>query len=153
MKDHIISHRQDPVQLEKLYRSNKGSFKKEFNALYPELKGSIFAEFWNERLNYHSEELNRGSAGEIFFVLIASLVAGIIAKFPAFFGIEEEFFYPRNIGFIVFPFLAAYFARKHKLSAKKIGIILISVLFGAVCINWLPDVRVIDALVRCWIHL
>ncbi len=153
MKDHIISHRQDPVQLEKLYRSNKGSFKKEFNALYPELKGSIFAEFWNERLNYHSEELNRGSAGEIFFVLIASLVAGIIAKFPAFFGIEEEFFYPRNIGFIVFPFLAAYFARKNKLSAKKIGIILISVLFGALFINWLPDVRESDTLVLSCIHL
>ncbi|HEV2830558.1 MAG TPA: hypothetical protein VGW31_01140, partial [Hanamia sp.] len=120
MKDEILSHLNEPTQLEKLYRANKVSFKREFNTLYPELKGNVVADFWNERLNYEIDEINWGSKRELLFVLVAALVAGIIAKLPAFFSISEDFFYPRNIGFIVFPMLTAYFAWKNKLSTGKI---------------------------------
>lgn len=153
MKEQIISHSQDPVQLERLYRSNKGTFRKDFNTLYPELKGSTLAEFWNERLNYESDEISWESGRELFFVLIASLIAGIIAKFPAIFGINEEFFYPRNIGFIVFPMLAAYFAWKNKLSAGKIAVIVITMLFGVIYINVLPYLPNSDTLILACIHL
>ena len=51
MKDEILTHLNDPRQLEKLYRTNKVPFKREFSTLYPELKGNPLADFWNERLN------------------------------------------------------------------------------------------------------
>ncbi len=153
MKDQILTNFKDPVSLEKLYRNNKNTFKKDFNALYPELKGSTLAEFWNERLNFESEDINWGSARELIFVLLASLVAGFIAKLPAIFGIDEEFFYPRNIGFIVFPMLAAYFAWKNKLPAGKIAVVVISFLIGAIFINSLPNVGESDVVILSCIHL
>lgn len=105
MKDQIMNHLDNASALERLYRSNKGNFRKDFNSIYTEIKDKPLAGFWNERLNYEADELSWGSAKDLVFVIIISLIAGMIAKLPALFGIDEEFFYPRNIGFIVFPML------------------------------------------------
>ena len=153
MKDEILAHLNKPTELEKLYRANKVSFKREFNTLYPELKGNVVADFWNERLNYESDEINWGSKRELLFVLIAALVAGVIAKLPAFLSISEDFFYPRNIGFIIFPALTAYFAWKNKLSTRKIAFIIGAALAGLIFINLLPDVTKSDTTILSCIHL
>jgi hypothetical protein len=153
MKEDIIIHLDNAAYLEKMYRGNKSAFKDEFNKLYPELKGNSAAEFWNERLNYKPEEIFRHKSSEILFVTFASLVAGIIAKLPAIFKIQEEFFFTRNIGFIIFPALTAYFARKNKLSARKIIPIAITFLAGLIFINLLPDIETSDTLVLSCIHL
>src|SRR5215218_8323513 len=110
MKDEILAHLNDPKHLEKIYRSNKVLFKREFGTLYPELRGNTLADFWNERLHYESDGINWGTRRELLFVIIAALIAGVIAKLPAFLKLHEEFFYTRNIGFIIFPVLLAYFA-------------------------------------------
>ena len=78
----ILTNIDNPRQLEKLYRDNKTAFKSEFNLLYPELTDHKLAAYWNERLNYESSEISWGSSKELTFVVIASLVAGLIAKFP-----------------------------------------------------------------------
>ena len=153
MKDEILSYLNDPRQLERMYRTNKVHFKREFRTLYPELKGNTLADFWNERLNYESDEINWGTGRELLFVIIASLVAGVIAKLPAFLSINEDFFYPRNIGFIIFPALMAYFAWKNKLSSGKIAFIAGTTLVGLIFINSLPDVKSSDTLVLSCIHL
>jgi len=153
MKDEILTHLNDPRQLEKLYRTNKLPFKREFSTLYPELKGNPLADFWNERLNYESDEINWGTGRELLFVIIASLTAGVIAKLPALLSVTEAFFYPRNIGFIVFPVLSAYFAWKNKLSAGKITLIAGTTLAGLLFINFLPDVKKSDTLILSCIHL
>jgi hypothetical protein len=153
MKDEILTHLNNPRQLEKMYRTNKVPFKRAFNTLYPELQGNTLADFWNERLNYESDEISWGSARELLFVIIAALVAGVIAKLPTLAGINEEFFYPRNIGFIIFPALTAYFAWKNKLSAGKIAFIVGATLVGLIFINSLPDVKKSDTLVLSCIHL
>ncbi|QHV95295.1 hypothetical protein [Spirosoma endbachense] len=153
MKDEIIAHLNDPGQLEKLYRSNKVPFKRAFSTLYPELKGNTLADFWNERLNYESDELTWGTSRELSFVIIASLVAGLIAKLPAFLNIDQEFFYSRNIGFIIFPVLSAYFAWKNNLATPKIASIAGLTLVGLLFINFLPDVKKSDTLILSCIHL
>ena len=53
MREDIIAHLNEPGQLERLYRTNKLSFKQAFSTLYPQLKGNTLAECWNERLNYY----------------------------------------------------------------------------------------------------
>ncbi len=153
MKDEIINHLNNPSQLEKLYRSNKAPFKREFSSLYPELKGNILADFWNERLNYESDEINWGTGKELYFVIIASLVAGFIAKLPALLSLNEELFYSRNIGFIVFPALSAFFAWKNQLSIAKIAIIAGATLIGLVFINSLPHNDKSDTLILSCIHV
>ncbi|HVG16473.1 MAG TPA: hypothetical protein VM935_15985 [Chitinophagaceae bacterium] len=153
MKEEILSHLNDPRQLEKLYRSNKLPFKREFGLLYPELKGNVIADFWNERLSYENEEISWGTGKDLLFVVIASLVAGLIAKMPALLSISEDYFYPRNIGFIIFPALFAYFAWKNNLSTGKIALIFGLTIIGLIYINVLPDNEKSDTLILACIHL
>ncbi|MGL6269859.1 MAG: hypothetical protein ACRC2O_18140, partial [Chitinophagaceae bacterium] len=93
MKDEILAHINNPGQLEIMYRTNKVPFKQAFGTIYPELKGNAIADCWNERLNYESNEINWGTGRELLFVIIASLIAGIIAKLPAILHLDKEFFY------------------------------------------------------------
>lgn len=153
MKNEILINLNDPKQLEKLYRTNKGLFRREFSALYPTLKGNSIADFWNERLNYEGDQVNLRAGKELLFVIIASLIAGIIAKMPAFLNIDEEFFYTRNIGFVVFPALTAWFAWKSKLSTGKIAFIVSATLAGLIFINFLPNVAQSDSIMLSCIHL
>jgi hypothetical protein len=121
--------------------------------LYPELKDNTLAAFWNERLNFTREEISWGTSKDLVFVIIASLLAGTIAKLPAILNIDEEFFYSRNVGFIIFPVLSAYFAWKRKLSTGKIAFIVGITLVGLIFINSLPDVKTSDTLILSCIHL
>ncbi|MES2277178.1 MAG: hypothetical protein V4592_14210 [Bacteroidota bacterium] len=153
MTDEILTHINNPKQLEKMYRTNKVTFKRAFDTLYPELKGNTLADYWNERLNYESDEINWGTGNESLMVIVAALVAGLIAKLPAFLHIDEEFFYSRNVGFIIFPLLSAYFAWKNKLSTGKIAFIAGATLAGLLFINLFPDVKKSDTLILSCVHL
>ena len=153
MKNEILSNLDNPGQLERLYRADKPTFKRAFKSLYPDLKDSNLAGFWNERLNFAGEEVLLGTGKDLIFIIIGALFAGMIAKLPAIFSINEDFFYPRNIGFIVFPVLSAYFAWKNKLPTGKIVFIACTTLVGLVFINSLPDVKESDTLILSCIHL
>lgn len=153
MRDEILSNIHNPGQLEKLYRSNKADFKQEFSGIYSQLSGNVLADFWYERLNYESDAISWGSRNEFIFVVVASLIAGLLAKIPAIFPISEEFFYPRNIGFIILPLLTAYFAWKNKLPVKKISFISGVIVVCLVYINSLPNTAKSDTLQLACIHL
>lgn len=153
MNEEILTHINDPAYLESLYRKNKSGFKDSFSQIYPELQGNIMAQFWNERLNYDSDRISWGSRSEWKFVVIAALLAGILAKFPAIFSIDEEFFYPRNLAFIAFPFVTAYFAWKNNLSIQSLAIPFGVILVSSLYINLLPENQESDTLILACIHL
>jgi hypothetical protein len=153
MKESIQSLWDNPSSLEKYYRKNKSEFRKEFNQLYTDLQGQALAEFWHHRLHYDSDRISWGSQREWKFVLIAALLAGILAKFPAIFSIDEEFFYPRNLAFIAFPFVMAYFAWKQKLAVQSLAIPIGVILIAAVYINLLPENQESDTFALACIHL
>jgi hypothetical protein len=152
----ILTNIDNPKQLEKLYRDNKTAFKTEFNLLYPELKDTKLADYWNERLNYESSEISWGSNKELTFVIIASLIAGVIAKLPELLNIIPESFYQRNLGFIIFPILTTYFIWRQRLSIKKIVFVPIAIgtfLIALIFINLLPADNKSDTLILSCIHL
>jgi len=153
MKDLITAHINEPQQLEKLYRSNKAVFKRAFRTLYPDLQGNPIVEVWHERLSYDSDDISWGTSQEVWLVVLASLMAGTIAKLPAFAHLDQEFFYTRNIGFIIFPLLAAYFAWKNKLPTSKMAIMGAIFLLGGLFINLLPNTSSSDTLTLSCIHL
>lgn len=153
MKENIQNNLDNPKILEKLYRDDKGAFKRAFNALYADIKENEVAQIWNERLNFENEGISWGTSQELLFVVIVSIVAGIIAKIPSMTGIDPEYFYPRNIAFIVFPMLTAYFAWKQKVSPQKLAIASVAVLCSVVYINILPHNDKSDTLVLACIHL
>ena len=120
MKNKIINNLNNPSQLEKLYRENKASFKKEFNQLYPEYQNLLVLQYWNERLNFETEKKTFGSKKELLFVLVIALLAGIVANIPNITGINEERFFSKNIAFIVFPFLSFYYITSQKSEIAKL---------------------------------
>lgn len=153
MKDEILTHLNDPKQLEALYRTNRAPFKRAFSTIYPEIKGNVLADFWNERLTYEADEIHWGTGRELLFILIASLAAGFIAKIPDIFQVSEDFFYPRNIGFIFLPLLTAYFAWKNNLNFKTMAVIYGVMLVSLIYINILPEDTNSDTLMLACIHL
>jgi hypothetical protein len=153
MRDEILSNLNNPEQLERLYRADKSAFKKAFKTLDADIKDNSLLAFWNARLNYTRDDISWGTRKDLLFILLAALVAGVIARFPTIFNIDQEYFYQRNIGFIIFPMLSAYFAWKNNLSIGKIVFIAGTALAGLFFINFLPDNKKSDTLILSCIYL
>lgn len=153
MREEIILNLDNPRQLEKLYREHTKMFKREFNRLFPEIQDHPVAQIWNERLNFEQEEISWGAKNELTFVILACLVAAVVVKIPSFTSINEDFFYMRNTGFVVFPFLTAYFAWRQSLPLKKVLLIAGLLLCSLIYINCLPQNPKSDTLVLACIHL
>ena len=153
MKEEIVKNLHNPHQLEKLYRDNKTTFKIEFESVYPEIHDNPVAQFWYERLNFEQDSISWGSKNELLLVIVISLIAGIVAKLPNIFSIDPDFFYPRNLSFIFFPMLTAYFAWKQKLDIKGIVIVATSIVISIIYINLLPADPSSDTLILACIHL
>lgn len=152
MQQEIKNHIDDPAYLENLYRKNKSGFKTAFTAVYPEMTDSVTAKIWHERLTYESNSISWGSKNDFLFVAISAFLAGMIARIPFTFSVSEDFFYPRNIAFIVFPFLTAFFAWKTKLAPKTIAIISAISVACLIYINSLPE-KETDILILACLHL
>ncbi len=153
MRQQILNHLEDPDQLEKLYRSNSSEFVKVFNSVFPEIKDDKLAQYWHARLGYERSEISWGTKNDWIFILLASLVAGLMAKIPAIFQIKPEFFYTRNIGFIVFPALASYFIWKRNIPLPRILLTVAAFALAAVYINFLPDLPNNDTIILACLHV
>ena len=129
------------------------TFKRAFNHIYPEIHDKTIAQIWNERLSFENEEISWGTNNELIFVIVASLISGLIAKIPDFISITPEYFYPRNLTFVIFPFLTAYFAWKQKMQTKKVITVFIAILISVLYINLLPNDTKSDTLILACIHL
>jgi len=152
MTEDIKQNLDNPKQLERMYRDDKSTFKKEFNRIYSDIQESQIAKVWYERLNFETEEISWGTNNELIFVVVSSFIAGMIAKIPEFTSITADFFYPRNLAFIVFPILTVYFSWKNSLNTKRIIAISTTFIVAAIYINLLPDSDS-DTLILSCIHL
>jgi hypothetical protein len=153
MENEIKININNPKQLEKLYREHKGAFTIAFNNIYQELTNEPAAQAWNERINYKDEHITWGSKNEIIFIVVAAFVGGLIAKMPSFFGIEYDVYMSKNIGFVVFPILTAYFIWKQQLSMTKLILPLILFLGSAIFVNSLPYNEKSATFILATIHL
>ena len=153
MREKIKNNLDNPIQLERLYQENRITFKREFNLIYPDIRETATAQIWNARLNFENEKISWGTSKELIFVIVLSFIAGLIAKIPDFTEITPDYFYPRNIAFVVFPLLSAYFAWKYKNQTKNILIVSVVFLISVIYINVLPNDPSSDTLILACIHL
>ena len=93
------------------------------------------------------------SKKDMIFVAIAVFIAGWIVKIPRLIHQEEDLFFARNIGFIVFPALLFYFTWKRKTNFKTLITPAIILLAAAIFINSLPQDEKSDTLILSCIHL
>lgn len=153
MQNDILQYADDPVQLERLYRSNKSGFQEAFDSLYPSLMNKPLAGFWQARLHPSQHPVAARDHLAWGLVILLGLVAAFLAKVPAIFSINEEFYLSRFIGFIVFPVLAVYFIWRNGLSNRKKIIASAAMLAGLLWIAFLPDNKESDTLILACIHL
>ena len=153
MNSDILHNLDNPKELEKLYREDASSFKKEFNQIYPGQQDKASLAFWNERLNYEAAKPSWGSKTELVIVIVFALLAGLIASIPNITGIDNEKFLFRNISFIVFPLLSAYFIWKQKLAFKQYLFPLLAFIIAAIYINLLPTNKESSSIMLAFIHL
>jgi hypothetical protein len=158
MVNEIRKSLNDPRKLEALYRKSPKLFREAFDTVYLESADSMILRVWHERLHYsESDGLSRAGAyrKDLTAVVILSLISGLYAKLPAIFpGIDQNFFYSRNISFFVFPALAAYFIqrnghRNRRLSLQLFILFLLFLLF----INLLPDIDQSQTVILSCVHM
>ena len=153
MKKEILEQIDQPEKLEELYRNNKSEFRAEFNELYPDIKNKNIARVWFQRLNYQAMQKSPWQKRDLFLVFGLSLIAGMIAKIPDFTSLDPDYFFPRNISFIAFPFLIAYFAVKESVAGKPLAIAIAGILASVIYINILPGTEQTDTFFLACIHL
>ena len=153
MENEIKININNPKQLEKLYREHKGNFTTAFNTVFQELRDEPAAQAWHERLNYKDESVFWGSKNEILFIVVAAFVGGLIAKMPSFLGVEYDVYMSKNIGFVVFPILTAYFIWKQQLAMTKFILPLILFIGSAIFVNSLPYNEKSATFILSTIHL
>ena len=133
----IIANISNPAALEQLYRSNPAAFARAFEAVYPQISTQVSAQIWRERLAVSTTSW--GSMSDWIVVGIFALLAGFLMQLPDIFSISHDYYFPRNMSFIVMPGIGAYFAYKQGMSLRQLlaplAILAASILF----INLLPE--------------
>ncbi|HMO32956.1 MAG TPA: hypothetical protein PKE07_08160 [Lacibacter sp.] len=153
LQETIASQLEQPAALERLYRTNPSLFGRAFDAVFPDIQSHPAAQTWHERLHFKQEGLSLGAPNELPFVLVLAALAGGIAKIPDITGVSPDYFFPRNIGFIVLPFLMAYFLRKQQTPAARLLLPTLAVVLPVIYINFLPGNDRNDTFVLACIHL
>ena len=153
METDIRANLAHPRQLEQLYRQHKVQFKQSFERIYPEIQHELVAQVWYERLHSEPSELRWGSRSEHLLIGGLVLFAGLIAKLPDLLGLDQDLFFARNIGFVVFPVLMTYFAWRQRLSVRTIATLLGLMAASALYINLLPAKDQSDTLLLACMHL
>lgn len=153
MKELIIKHIDDPAALEQLYRSDANRFKSDFMTIFDQIDDHIVAKVWNERIKATEPSISWGFKYEWLVVILITFFAGIVAKMPHILSIDEDFYFMRNIGFVVFPFLTLYIAWRLGVYLKGVVISSIMFLISVIYINLLPDNPSSDTLLLAALHL
>ena len=153
MKNSIIEQIHNPEFLEAAYRKDATSFKQSFAEAYPSIKNEVLAKAWYERLNYTQSEISWGIKNEWKVVTILAALVAVVAILPNFFKIEQDIFYAKNVGFIVFPALMLYFVWKQHQPLNKLIAPLIISLVSALYINLLPTLTNSDSVSQAFFHL
>jgi hypothetical protein len=131
----IIDLIDQPAALEKYYRENKNKFIQDFHAAYPELEGNPIATTWKARLDYTKNSFNWGDTHQIKTIILLALLGGIFAKLPFFLNIQEDLYYQKNIGVLLFGLPAIYILATQKTNYTVRWIFSIFTLAGILFIN------------------
>jgi hypothetical protein len=104
-------------------------------------------------LRDRSEEITWGLAKDWIFVGVVALCIAFFMQLPDLLSISHDFYFPRNMAFIVMPGLAAFFAFKQRLTWKDLGVPFVLMVISVLFINYLPQNTASDTLILSCIHL
>ena len=153
MENRIKENLHKPEVLENLYRANPAVFTAAFQQIYPDVQSEIAAQFWFERLRGAQSEITWGNLRDWAFVGIAALIVAFLMQMPDLFSISHDFYFPRNIAFIVLPGLAGFFVFKQGLPFQRLLWPIVLMLFSIVFVNLLPKNLSSNTLILTCLHV
>lgn len=143
----------EAADLERAYRTDAHAFMQWFDAMYAGHSDNALLQAWHARLNYREESGSVPSKNLLLYTILISTLTWAIAKLPEFISVDEEWFYPRFIPFLVIGALVAYFninrEPDHKLILQSAGagLVLLLILF------LMPDYQYSDSIIMALIHM
>lgn len=159
----IVRAIDSPRELEALYRDNPDEFGRVLPELFSRHPESIALQVWYQRLFFKepsevpAAEASRGDTWNwrgILLTVTLSLVAGTLVKIPDLFrGIDDEWFYSRNVAIIIAMALMAYFWSQRRCPARVIAAILGVALVAVLYLNLLPDRSASDTILLASLHM
>lgn len=152
MKENLLALVDEPTSLEALYQKNKTAFRKALDEMTEEETVHPALRVWKARLAFGKKPAQPANRKEMLWVALLALLAGLIAKMPYFIGTEDDLYFQRNLGFILFPSLIFFFAWKTKLTSKYLLACSALLAATAVFINLLPHNNS-DTLILACMHL
>jgi hypothetical protein len=153
MTNSIIENIGNPAALEMMYRQDAAQFTLDFDAVYESIKDEPIAKVWHERLYYVQPGVNWGNKNELWMVIFVAAVASIVALVPNFITIEQDVYYSRNIGLILFGALMAYFIFKRQQVLSSIIVPVVITIASVVYMNLLPNLPKSDSIVQASIYM
>lgn len=156
MKEVIKEFINNPEKLEQLYHDDKNAFESGFEEVYSEIEKSELSKFWKIRLDYIKQpDKIRASLNDIFILIASCLVAGLLIKIPDIFKLpDNEIFYQKNIGLIVFFGLTLYNVLTNKIFDPKKILPLATIFFVlTIFVNLLPPFTNSSTINLVYIHL
>ncbi len=159
MTEEIRANISNAEMLEKLYRSDRKSFRNGFENLFPEIENSEVARFWKARLDYDNkpEIFKTFALSEILRIVLTGLITYFLIKIPDIFGIKyygEQIYYEQNAAIILFLGLTLYTIWSGGLKEnKKIIIAFLAFLIPVTYVNILPSSPPSGAVNLVYIHL
>jgi hypothetical protein len=144
---------ENPAELERLFREDAEAFQVAFESVFAENPDVIVLKVWHERLHFQPVQ-SRLVFADSLLILMLCLLAGTIAKLPAYFPqLTENWFYSRNIAFVIFPALAVYFLTKNKPGKSIFGASIALFVLPLIFINTLPNLDKSDTIILSCLHL
>jgi hypothetical protein len=151
-KNRILENIDDPVWLEAHYQKHQKDFVDEFDQAFQDDNTSETLSVWHARLNYQAiVQVVDNYKMPIYILIGICLAAGFIAKVPAFFTIDGDWYYPRFIPVAVIGSVIAYFlTASASKQTKKFALIAfsLSVIYIAILPDDIKSASVIMALIH-----
>jgi hypothetical protein len=158
MTEKIRENINNPEELEKLFHDDRKAFESDFEKIYPDIKNSELAKFWQIRLDYEkpSSKMNKLLWSDLLIVIATCLISGFLIKIPTLFNIDLHsfLFYEKNAGTIFFLGLTIYTIWTNRIfEQKKLTITILAFLIPIIYINLLPSDKNSDSVNLAYIHL
>jgi hypothetical protein len=157
MKEMIKEYINNPEKLEQLYHEDRNKFESGFEEVYPEIERSELSRFWKIRLDYNkiAEKIKKTSLTDIIILIVSCLVSGFLIKIPDIFKVaDDEIFYEKNAGLIVFFGLTLYTVWINKMFEVRRLLTLVTVFFIlTLYVNLLPYSTNSSSVNLVYIHL
>lgn len=149
----IIKNMADPHELERMFRKDSETFKRDFEEAWEQNPDSQILSIWYERL-YYSETENLEKTSRLkrdFLVMgVLAIMAGTSTRM-LFHFIEQNTIAPINLIFGIIPFITAFFVYKSGPRKNVVFTIVFLLLISAVYLNMLP-LEEKDSIILAYLH-